>query len=117
MPRNTGVMKCRAEGFCKTAATVLPFAITSDTQCSVCQGHILLGLYIVYCLSGTHFTGTVHSVLSVRDTIYRNCTQCTVCQGHVLVGLYTAYCLSGTHFTGTIHSVLAVRDTIYRNCT
>ena len=80
---------------CRTAATVQPFALTSDTQCTVCQGHILLELYTVnclpgthftvnvavYCLSGTPFTGTVGSVLSVRDSNYWICTQCTVCQG------------------------------------
>ena len=94
------------------------------TQCNLRQRHILLGVYTVYCLSETHFTGTAHSVLSVRDhftgivhsvlsvrdtfsgtehsalsvrdTFFWDCTQCTVCQ---------------RHFTGAEHSVLSVRDT------
>jgi hypothetical protein len=84
--RNTGIMKCRTQGIC-------------TVQLQLLFSPLLLPL--------------VHSVLSVRDTIYCDCRQCTVCQGHDLLGLYTVYCLSGTRFTATVDSVLSVRDTIH----
>ena len=97
-------MKCRTQVIFKTAATVQPFALTSDTQCTVFQGHILLGLYTVFFCQGHVLLGlyTVFSFLSGSQ--FSRTVHSFFCQGHVLQGLFTVFFLSGTQFTGTFDS-------------